>query len=191
MNKTLYIRSLILILAVFMESCWKDTSYRDADYPDQLIYMPAAYNNNQFIIETVNSIRGSLPFDGNPYRYVIDAAKNEFRVPLSVYRSGINNKGAFTVDIKVNTDVIATLNENREVPYTIIPSDKYSVVSTVEMKNGEELAPFDLVIDLNLLRDNAPDAIFALGIEISSKQRERNEKLYVTAVIIHTKILTQ
>lgn len=48
---------------------------------------------------------------------VIDVEKGEFRVPLAVYRSGINNDGAFTVNINVNNDTIAKINENRVDKY--------------------------------------------------------------------------
>lgn len=169
---------------------WDDVTYRDAEYPEQLIYMPTAYDNNgQYVIDDINRKRGEVPTEGNPYRYVIDLEKREFRVPLAVYRSGINNDGAFTVNISVNTDTIATINEKRADKYLVIPSDKFSLVNSVEMKNGEEIAKFDLVVDLDFLRNNYPDKIYAIGIEISSTQRERNPKLSTTIVVINTKIM--
>lgn len=179
----------IIILACLMVSCWDETTYRDVEYPDQKIYMPAAYNNNQFIIDDINKIRGEHPLEGNPYRYVVDEVKNEFRVPLSAYRSGINNNGAFTVNIKANTELISLINAERIEPYLLIPSEKYSLVNSVEMKNGEELAKFDLVVDLDFLLENYPDKLYAIGVEISSVQRETNPDLSKTAVIIHTKIM--
>ena len=191
MDNTFCRLSLILILTGFsLVSCFEDTTYRDAEYPDQLIYMPAAVSGNgQFVIDNLPTVRGELPFEGSPYRYVVDMDKREFRVPLSVYRSGIDNSGAFTVNINVNTDVISTINVGRADPYLLIPSDKYSLVNSVEMKNGDETALFELVVDLDLLRGNFPDKIFALGVEISSTQRERNENRCTTAVIIHTKMV--
>ena len=174
-----------------LTSCWDATTYRDSDkYPDQTIYMPTAFpNNGQYIIDDISRIRGTLPIEGNPYKYVIDLAKREFRVPLAAYRAGINNKGTFTVDVKVNTEIIETVNANREVKYQLIPSDKYSLVNSVVMQDGEEIAKFDLIVNLDFLRENFPNAIFALGIEISSAQREKNPSLSTTAVIIYTKIV--
>ena len=182
---------IALMSSVFLSffSCDYETNYRDADYPDQLIYMPAAFNNGKYVIDEKNGTIGVHPLPGNPYRYVIDEAKKEFRIPLGVYRAGVNNKGAFTVDINVNSEVIATINQGLTTPYLLIPSGKYTLVNSVEMQDGAEIATFDLVVNLDLLRENAPDGIFALGVEISSKQRERNPNLCVTAVIIHTKIL--
>lgn len=192
MNKYFY-KYLIICLSLgstlSLSSCWDDIPYRDADYPDQLIYMPTAYlNNGQRVIDDINTTRGELPFEGNPYKYVVDVAKREFRVPLAAYRSGINNNGTFTVDINANTNIIAEINENRSDKYLLIPSDKYSLVNSVEMKDGEEIAQFDLIVNLDFLRDNYPDEVYAIGVEISSTQRETNPKLSTTAVIIHTKI---
>lgn len=189
MNKAIRNLLLISILIGFMTSCWEDTTFRDTLYPDQLIYMPAAYNKQQFVINDINRIRGVHPTEGNPIKYVVDVAKNEFRVPLSAYRSGINNDGAFVVDIKPNIAIIDSINESRQDPYELIPTDKYSLVSSVEMKDGEELAKFDLIVDLKFLLDNFPDKIFAMGVEISSDQRETNPKLSTTAVIIYTRIV--
>lgn len=197
MNKYYSIPLAIIFLSWIMAllfSCkesneWDDVTYRNAEYPEQLIYMPTAYyNNGQYVIDDINRIRGELPIEGNPYKYVIDLEKRQFRVPLAVYRAGINNKGAFTVNIRVNTDTIAIINENRADKYLVIPSDKFSLVNSVEMKNGEEIAKFDLIVDLDFLRNNYPDKIYAIGVEISSTQRERNPKLSTTIVVIHTKL---
>ena len=193
MNKLYRIPLAIIILSGIMLSlfsCWDDVPYREAEYPEQLIYMPTAYHNNgQRVINDINRIRGELPIEGNPYKYVLDLEKREFRVPLAVYRSGINNDGAFTVNISVNTDTIATINEKRTDKYVVIPSDKYSLVNTVEMKDGEEIAKFDLIVDLDFLRDNFPDKLYAIGVNISSDQRSANPKRSTTIVVIYTNII--
>ena len=193
MNKTFckYLKILILsglIASVF--SCDYETKYRDADYPEQLIYMPAAVGSNGlFVIDNIARETGVLPFPGYPYRYVVDMQKREFRIPLSVYRSGVDNKGAFTVNIKAGPDTINTINEGRTDKYLLIPADKYSIAGSVEMKNGENLASFDLVIDIDLLRNGSANDIYALGVGISSNERSNSPKLCTTAVIIHSKIL--
>jgi hypothetical protein len=151
--------------------------------------MPAASNGVEFVIDDISRPRGDLPFEGSTYRYVVDVSKREFRIPLSAYRSGIDNKGSFTVNIKANTEIISTVNESKQVPYLLLPSDKYSIVSSVEMKNGEELAKFDLIVNLDFLLDNFPDKIYAIGVEISSPQRDTNPKLATTAVVINTKMI--
>ena len=185
MNKIVkYLAITGLILSLF--TCAYDTDYRSADYPEQVIYLPAA---GQFNIDDIARKIGDLPFPGYPYRYVVDVSKNEFRIPLSVYRAGVNNKGAFKVDIKVNPDIVYAINEEREDPFTLLPTDKFSIVNSVEMKDGEEIATFDLIVNLSFLEENVPDGIFAVGIEISSAQRETNPDLSAVAVVIHTKIM--
>lgn len=178
-----------IMLSLF--SCSYSVDPREADYPDQRIYMPAAYGGGQFVINDIARVRGELPIEGMLYRYVIDMANREFRVPLSVYRSGVDNNGSFTVDINVNTDIIATINENREEDnkMLLIPSDQYSIVNSVEMQNGKSTALFDLIVNLDFLRDNYPDQVYAIGVEISSSQREINPTLNATAVIIHTSMI--
>lgn len=190
MKKYLYNKlALIIIIAGFMTSCWDDTTYRETvEYPDQMIYMPAAINNNQFLINDLNRIRGEHPVEGNPYKYKVNVDKNEFIVPLSVYRSGINNKGSFNIDVNINNEIISMINAEREDPYIIISNDKYSIVDKIEMKDGEELALFDFVLDLNYLLSNYPNKKLSVGIEISSEERETNPKLSKVAIVIDSKI---
>jgi PKD repeat protein len=182
---------IIFFIGIISFSCEYETDIRDAEFPDQLLYMPAAYNNGLFIINDIARERGELPFEGHPFKYVVDLANKKFIVPLSVYRSGINNTGEFSVNIEVDTDTIVNINaaENYSDSLSLIPDDKYSIVNSVEMKDGEEIAQFDLAIELDYLRNNYPDKIFALGIRISSPQRETNPNLSTTVVIIHTEII--
>lgn len=184
-----FIISLILFTLLF--SCEKETIVRDAEYPGQSIYLPAAYPDGQFVIDDITRKRGEQPIDGYLYRYLVDLGSNQFVVPLSVYRAGVNNDGNFTVNIKMNNDTITELNESRDLSDVlhIIPQDKYSIVNSVEMPNGEEVSPFELKIDLDYLLDHYPDKLFALAVEISSAEREVSPDLSTVVVIIDTKIM--
>lgn len=181
----------IAIIAILLFSCENETIVRDAEYPAQSIYLPAAYTNGQFVIDDITRKRGEQPVEGYLYRYIIDNDANKFSVPLSVYRAGVNNNGNFRIDIEVNNDTITKLNADRDLPdmLHIIPEDKYSMVNSVEMRSGKEIAQFDLHIDLDYLLDNYPDKLFALGIHISSDEREVNPDLSTAVVIIHSKIM--
>lgn len=195
MNEKIMVRTssfiVILIISTLLFSCENETIIRDAEYPEQSIYLPAAYTNGQFVIDDITRKRGEQPIEGYLYRYIVDNDANKFIIPLSVYRGGVNNNGNFTVDIEVNNDTIAALNANRELSdiLHVIPEDKYSIVNSVEMRNGEGIVQFDLSIDLDYLLDNYPDKLFALGIHISSSEREVNPDLSTVIVIIHTKIM--
>jgi len=185
-----YTKLMTIVLIAALTSCeYQDIA--DADYPDQLIYMPAA-TNGIFYINTVPTPNITNPTPGNNYRYKIDEANNKFIVPLSAYRSGVNNKGSFTVDIVVNNDTISQLLTTGALPSGTLqlPSDKYSISSSVEMKNGEELAPFDLSIDLSFLKANSPGKNYAIAVTISSDARETNPALATTIIVIGTDILS-
>lgn len=177
-------------LAILLVSCEYKTEYQSANYPDQLIYMPAAYSGN-FVINDISRKRGDLPFDGEPFRYVVDLDGGKFNVPLGVYRSGINNDGAFSVDIAVNTDTITKLIAAGKLVNTVLlGADKYTVINSVNMPDGKEIVSFNLVVNLDSLRQNyQKNTIFALGIGISSTQRKTNPKLGTTIVVIDTKIM--
>lgn len=162
----------------------------DAEYPTQLIYMPAAVSN--FVIDNVPQPTLADPTPGNPYNIVVDLPNKKLNVPLGIYRSGIDNKGAFNVDIAVNNDTINKLLAiSGQLPAgtILLNADKYSIPSSVEMKDGEEVAKFNLAVNLDSLRNNFPNKIYALAIGISSTQRASNPKLNTTIVVINTKMM--
>lgn len=186
-----HIKYLVLhcAMAIVLFSCeYKEIA--DAEYPEQLIYMPAAYSGF-FVIDNVTLPTLAVPTPGEPYKYVVDLDGNVFNVPLSVYRSGINNKGGFTVDIAANTDTINSLITAARLPAGTIPltPEKYSLVNSVEMEDGKEIATFDLEVNLGTLRNSFPNKVYALGIGITSTQRKTNPKMATTIVVIYTKMI--
>jgi hypothetical protein len=112
-------------------------------------------------------------------------------VLLGVYRSGIDNKGSFKVNISANTDTITSLIASVGLPAgtQLLPATEYEMVSSVEMNDGEELAKFELSVSLDFLRTSSPGGKFALGIGISSEERETNPALETAIVLIDTKIM--
>lgn len=160
----------------------------DDTFPPQKIYMPAAVYGN-FVINTVALPVGSVPTPGSTYRYLVDTIARQFIVPLGVYRSGINNAGTFTVNIAVNTDTIAKLQAipgKLPAGTLLLPSNEYSIVQSVEMKDGSEIAQFDLKVNLDSMLANFPGKNYALGISISSADRPTNPLLATTIVVIGT-----
>jgi hypothetical protein len=161
----------------------------DADYPVQKLYMPAAVNGI-FTIDNVPQRVEFLPTPGQAYRFMIDLANNKLIIPLGVYRSGLNRNGAVTANIAANTDTITKLLAVSKVPVKtgILPSSKFSVPTSVIVPSGDEVADFNLEIDLNYLRTFA-DTIFALGVGITSSQVTVNPLFKTTIVVLYTKIL--
>ncbi|MCF6333115.1 MAG: DUF1735 domain-containing protein [Draconibacterium sp.] len=184
-------RVLIVITAVglLFTSC-EYQEFADAEYPEQLIYMPAAFYNN-YMIDKVSGTKGESPTPGYTERYKVYPESNKFSVLLGVYRSGINTNGSFIVNIEANTDTISQMLAVGALPdgTLLLPSENYSLVPSIEMKDGERLGKFDLEVDLDFLQNNSPDNKFAIGVSISSPGREVNQKLATTIIVIDTKIL--
>lgn len=188
---------LLIVLSgsvLSMISC-KNSMIRDAAYPDQLIYMPAAVYNN-YLINTVPVAIGSDPTPGYPTRFTVDTVVRKFDVLLAAYRSGVTLDGAFTVDVAVNNDTINKLlaiTGKLPAGTLLLPSDKYSIPTSSDMKDGAELAKFDLLIDLDYLRANylVPPAEqnFAIAVTISSTARKTNPKYATTIIVLSTKIM--
>ncbi len=192
MNKII-IRSIKLLVIIFagvltLTSC-EYQSIADADYPEQLIYMPGAVRGI-YNIDDVPQPTLAVPTPGEPFKFTVDLTNRIFNIPLAVYRSGVNNDGAFTVNVTANTDTINSLVSSGTLSNTdILTTENYSMVSSVEMNDGEELAKFDLSVNLDYLLANYPDKIYGLGVGISSTQRSVNPKYATMIVVVHTKIL--
>lgn len=179
---------LLFVIALTLNACEMGTPIRDAEYPDQLIYLPAAVQG-PFMIDDVAKRIGDAPVEGSTFRYVVDNDSREFIVPLGVYRSGINNAGAFSVDIEPNTDTITDLIAAGDTIITLLPSDQFTLDNSVDMPDGEELAKFELVVDLDFLLDNYPTEVYAIGVSISSPDRETSPGLGTAVIVIYTNML--
>jgi hypothetical protein len=184
------ITGLVLIgfLLVF-NSCEDGIPIVDVDYFDEVIYMPAALHN-PYMINEVPQRRGDSPTPGTPIRYKVYNDDNRFDVLLAAYRSGVHSRGSFPVNITVRTDTIQSLIDNGTFSgLEILPADMFTIPGSVTMKNGEDLAKFELMVDLGFLRDSYPDKIYGIGIEISSPDRETNPDLATTIIIIDTRFI--
>ena len=179
---------LLFVMVLTFSACEPGTPVRDADYPDQVIYLPAAVGG-WFEINDISRIIGDTPVPGSTFRYVVDLANRKFIVPLGVYRAGVTNDGEFTVNIAVNNDTINGIIAAGDTIITLLPSSQYTLANSVNMQDGEELAKFDLFIDLDFLRNNHPTGVYALGVSISSPDRETNPELGTAIIVIHTQII--
>lgn len=189
--KTIRIYLLLLCMIAALPSCDYETGIRDAEYPDQVLYMPAAYPNGLFVIDDITKVIGTLPFEGSIYRYKIDLENRQFIVPLSAYRGGIDNNGDVSVDISISSDTVTNLNNKNSLGYSLllIPEDKITITDKTTIKNKEEIAIFDLKIDLDFLLSNFADQNYGIGVNISSKDRDVNPKLSTAVVIINARIM--
>lgn len=182
----------IALVLLLVSSC----EYReigDAAWPDQKVYMPAATYNN-YTIDDVPAAKSVNPTPGYAARFVVDTLNRKFNVPLGVYRSGVDNKGSFPVSIAVNTDTITqmlAIAGRLPAGTVLLPSDKYIIPESVQVDDGNDIAKFNLSVDLDWLMSNydAAGKTFAVAVGISSDQREVNKLYATTIIVLNTKML--
>lgn len=165
-----------MILAV--TSCeYKETA--DAEYPGQVIYMPAARSG----IYTVDDMAES----NAPFRYEIDLSAQKVIIPLAVYRAGVDNRGSITVDIETDRDTVSRLigsgNLTGEDGRTaeLLPEGKYTLPESVRIDDGAEIAKIPLTIDLPFLLEQSGKC-FAIGVKLLRANAKINESLNTVIV---------
>jgi hypothetical protein len=199
---------VICLLFVGLASCEYD-EIADAPYPDSLIYLPATVDGSiaRGGIYTINegaSTKWVSPTPGQALKYSVNKANNQFIVPLSVYRSGFEDRisGSVNVHIAVNTDTIANLIASGVLLNTLstagyanpgvalLPGDKLKVTESIRLEAGKNNASFQLVVDLDFLKTNAPaKKLYVLAITISSPDGKINP-LLSTAIVVIDPIVT-
>ncbi|MCM1501818.1 MAG: hypothetical protein NC115_04020 [Bacteroidales bacterium] len=178
--------ALLLLAAV---SC--GTGVTDAVYPAQKIYLPAAVSSSIYLIDKAEESAGSTPTEGSTYRFLIDYDEYTFSIPLSVYRSGVDNHGNVAVDVYMDDDVVYDMILDGTLPEDtdIIPIDLRECTERVIVKDGQAYAAFNVVIDLDYLMDRLnrhKELVF--GVSINTDDREMNEEYCRLAIIIDTTI---
>ncbi len=184
-NSTLKLLCWFIGVGLLSTSC-EYKEFADADYPEQMVYMPAAnFGVYDVSIETADTIS---PTPGHAYRSIIDSSDMgniKVIVPLGVYRSGITNDGNVLVNIVQNTDTISKLitAETLDAATLLLPTTNFTIPATVQIADGSDITSFNMVIDGNFLKSN-PTAIYAIGVAIDSDDREVNSLLNTTVVLI-------
>jgi hypothetical protein len=183
--------TILIGLTAIIGSCEYET-VRPADYPPSRLYMPAAVRDGGIFWINENPERPDWhPTPGWVSRYKLDQANNKFIVPLGAYRSGIDRSGTVNVDIyQMSDDIITARIEDGSLPgeTQLLPPAYLDFPASIQIADGSELGTFNLEIDLNYLIEN-PDAIFAVGIGISTNDIEVNEEINETIIVIYTEIL--
>lgn len=174
-------------VAVMLASC--DTKVVDADYPAQKIYLPAAVQGQVYMIDKAEISTGSTPTPGSPYQFVIDYDEGTFTVPLSVYRSGIDNDGTVNVDVWLDEDLVYDLILSGDLSKDTEVLTLCECPSRVQVPDGSDTAMINVVCDLYYLMDSAQKGkMLAFGISISTDDRELNEEYSSVVFVIDTTI---
>jgi hypothetical protein len=172
MKSLKYIIAFLLFSIGFI-SCKKYVDVREANYPIQLIYMPAAVEGNSvngiYRINTVATL-------GQTYRYMADVPGLKLNIPLAVYKSGVDTKGNIDVIISPNADTVNKLIIANKYPAVteLLPADKYKLESAVNIADGEGYKEFTLSVDLNFLLANVSKK-YSIGVDVSSQQKLKGQ----------------
>ena len=180
--------SLLAGSALILGSC--GVKLAEAEYPEQIIYLPAAVQGTVYAIDSPEESAGFTPTEGAPYKFVVDYDEGTFSIPLSVCRSGINDNGRISVSIYPDDDFVYDLILDGTLEgVEILPSDMVECPVRVVIEDGKPNGKFEVAADLYWLMDRPQrNKIFAFGIAIESGDRKVNESYSRVAVTIDTKI---
>jgi hypothetical protein len=179
-----YIFLLIFAMSVvFITSCEKPASEMEYGFP--LIYMPQASLitgglDNNYPVPSADTVSPN---------YRVDEVSGKIYITLGVYRSGLQELAAFSVDVYSKTDTATTLTSDSIVAYSaVLPSDVYSFPSTVSVEDGKREKTFYLTLDGNKLNTDYPELlgrtlVVAIGLRNPSKY-ELNQSLAATIILI-------
>lgn len=151
-----------------------------ADYPQQILYMPAA-KNGLFAITSIST--------AGAYKFTVNVDQKKLIIPLSVFRGGVSTDDNIAVTIAANADTVSRLISASALVGTMaLPADKLALPASVIIEAGKTSAPFDLSIDLDYLRAN-PAKKLAVGVSIASAQTPVNPLLRTTIISLDPTIL--
>jgi hypothetical protein len=168
---------MLLAFCTAISSC-QYQEIGDAEYPEGIIYLPAAKNGNYAV---------NIAQEGKTtYRFQINEEANELNIPLSIYRSGMDLSVSFTVDVKVDADTVASLLLSGALGEDVValPEGKYRLVPSVEMCRGERTVSFNLSVDLDFITGEANGQTQALAVKIESNGCKTNADLSTVMILI-------
>ncbi|GAB2594645.1 PKD domain-containing protein [Spirosoma areae] len=164
---------------LLVSSC-KYEELAKADYPQQILYMPAA-KNGLFAITSIST--------SGAYKFTVNLSQKKLLIPLSVFRGGVSTDGDLAVTVAANADTVNSLISANVLAGTMaLPADKFTLPTAVTLENGKTSAPFELSIDLDYLRAN-PQKKVAVGVTIASSQTPINPLLRTTIISLDPAIL--
>ncbi len=177
MKKLNIIFLLLFSVCAALSSCQKPDS--DKPWGMTLIYMPQATFNDNHIYEVPNA--GSMDNNNGNLNYRVDATAGKVNIFLGVYRGGLEEQMAYTVNISAGTTALSGT--------TLLPSTAYTLPASVTCPDGKRDVSFYLSVDIAFLKANATTN-FSLPVTISDPTRYTlNEMLVTTNVRINTAAL--
>lgn len=180
--------SALIALLPMLAGC--STKIVDSQYPEQKLYFPAATRGEVFVIESVDTHVAQTPTPGSTFTFTIDWANGFFRVPLSVYRAGINNNGIANAEISDAWEKVSDMIDDGTLPEgtKLLDEAFYTIPQRVSVADGRSSVIFNVEFDLDYLMSNAPKNKFAVGLTLKGDGVAVNEDYATLVILINTKV---
>lgn len=178
--------TLFSAIALLLTGCGYKT-VADADYPPQVIYIAAAAGGQVYTVDNVPQHSSNTPTSGSTYLFI--AEDDAIRIPLSVYRAGIDNAGSVDVAVAFDEDLAGKYLAGDGVSDSLLPADKRTVPTVVTIPDGASSAIFEIRLDRAFLEAAAPGSRWAFGLGISCRSRSVRSGLERLVVVFDTSVL--
>lgn len=187
MNHLINKLGLFLLLAGVLCSCeYKDIA--DTGYIETEVYMQGARQG-------IYKVDDLTKEDYGDYRYKVDLENNQLIIPLSVYRAGVNRKGAISVIMGIDNDTVrslinsgALMDEGETETPEIYPSEGYTLPSNVEIGDGEDIGRVNLALDIPFIIANM-DKRYVLAVKIEDANVKISDKYSTIIVDFNTRFV--
>lgn len=161
--------AIICVAVLTLSACKKM-----ADIPDGAakIYMPAATN-------------GSYIVPGSIKNYVADKAAKKLYIPVYLFRSGLQSRGQFSVDVAADNVAAQQLITDSKVDAAramVAPTDLYSIPASAN--GGQDSSSFEVVFDASKM-DAYLGKLLVLSVRLTNPSKyQLNDKLSVLNIVL-------
>ncbi len=186
--------SVIIVSVIAAAAAFTSCDYREyapADYPDTVIYLPAAVNGVWTIDET--PVPETFIGEGNKSFYDIDPDGKKLHIHLGVVQAGIV-LGNYEVQLVSSKSTVNRMLDEGTLPNDILPLPEsvYKFPEAVFLTSSSDHVSFDVDVTTSYLKD--PEYLgkrFAIAIKISSEQVATNPAYETVVIVIDPKVVKQ
>ena len=195
MNTVIRITQAIMAaaLSALLFSC-QETKPLDIEYPETSVYWPCAASASNEGKAAYELFTLSASEQGSQ-RFTINMENNEFVIPLSIARGGVDSEGSISIDLAMDNDTVPKLMTEGKLGYlddagsvreiTAIPADKISFPESVVIEAGSDVVMFDVVVDFDYLQARVGE-LFSIAIGIESSTAAVTRTLSTAVMVINT-----
>lgn len=174
--------SIISLAILIFVSCEKSDNQKE--WGISKIYMPQAS-----ILDGGITHDYPVPLNRGSNNYILDSLKNTINIVLGVYRSGLENLKSYSVTVAADIDTTNQIITGGTITDAVLlPSDVYTLPTTVSVPDGQRQSIFYLIIDRAKLIEKyssykGKQLLLTVGISNASRY-QLNQSLSKTVIII-------